>query len=94
MAAQVAGELITVTYATPPMEERRKKRKKENPDIYIQICLYQSNFFFCCPQLTADIGIYISISCPFFVIHAFETGNLSLTFTAWDDEMASRGQGV
>ena len=28
-AAQVAEELKTVTYATPLMEERRKKRKKE-----------------------------------------------------------------
>ena len=28
MAAQVAEELKTITYATPPMEERRKKEKK------------------------------------------------------------------
>ena len=29
MAAQVTEELKTVTYATPPMEERRGKLKKE-----------------------------------------------------------------
>ena len=28
-AAQVAEELKTVTYATPPMEERRKKERKD-----------------------------------------------------------------
>ena len=28
VAAQAAEELITVTYATPPMEERRKKERK------------------------------------------------------------------
>ena len=43
-------------------------------------------------QLTSDI--YISISCPLFEIHAFENGDFSLTFTARDDEIASRGQGV
>ena len=31
VAAQVAEELKTVTYATPPMEERRKKRKTHLP---------------------------------------------------------------
>ena len=28
VAAQVAEELNTVTYATPPVEERRKKKEK------------------------------------------------------------------
>ena len=55
-----------------------------------QIPLISKQFFFPNWQLTSDI----SISCPVFVIHAFENGDLSLTFTARDGEIASRGQGV
>ena len=31
VTVQLAEELKTVTYATPPMEERRKKEKKSKP---------------------------------------------------------------
>ena len=31
VAAQMAEELKTVTYATPPMEKRRRKQNKQKP---------------------------------------------------------------
>ena len=59
VAAQVVEELKTVTYATPPMEERRKTTKKpltltiQLPDIYFLYIISLS--------LSLSLSIYIYI---------------------------------
>ena len=59
MAAQVAEELKTVTYATPPMEERRKKKNL----LYVLICLAVCHF--ACGKLSFAMAESLSVFVPY-----------------------------
>ena len=66
VAAQMAEELKTVTYVTPPMEESRKKRRKKLCGCVLlanaSVCLCAHTLCMCvccmcvCAQLNAQTG--------------------------------------
>ena len=51
MAAQVVKELKTVTYATPRIEEHRRRRRKQIKDSFQQV----RTFCFCCCSVKVSL---------------------------------------